>query len=353
MAIFEPLSMPEPGDRDRGERDDRNRVAGDDVRHQRASRAARKRASTSAASDRRPSSRCDEAPERLLEGEPAGRPQRLPLLPEAGRDRARLREQEALDVEDRRSRAPRATRTATRITSAGIQSRSPRPTPRASVRPGARDDDGAQCMLSPAGSGSPAGSCSHSTAAEQLAAARSPARRSAAPRACRRCAAAAGRSRRSPRSGRAAGDITTTRVERKTASVIEWVTKTTVEPLGLPDPQQLQVEPLARHLVERSERLVHQQERRIERERPGDRDPLPHAARELPRVVVLEAGELDEVDHLRDALGAAVGGSSRRARAGARCSSRPCASRTARRPGRRSRSRGRAAPGAPVLPFDA
>ena len=68
-----------------------------------------------------------------------------------------------------------------------------------------------------------------------------------------------------------------------------------------PDAQQLEVEPLARHLVERAERLVHQQERRRERERARDRDALLHAARELPGVVLLEPGELDELDHLLDA----------------------------------------------------
>ena len=80
--------------------------------------------------------------------------------------------------------------------------------------------------------------------------------------------------------------MTTTRVERNTASAIECVTKTIVEPVSLPDPQQLHVQALARHLVERAERLVHQQQRRRERERARDRDPLLHAAGELPRMVV-------------------------------------------------------------------
>ena len=81
------------------------------------------------------------------------------------------------------------------------------------------------------------------------------------------------------------GDITTTRVERKTASEIECVTKIDGRPRLGPDPEQLEVEALARHLVERPERLVHQQQRRRERERAGDRDALLHAAGELPRVV--------------------------------------------------------------------
>ena len=115
---------------------------------------------------------------------------------------------------------------------------------------------------------------------------------------------------------------------------------------SLPDPEQLHVQPLARHLVERAERLVHEQERRVERERARDRDALLHPARELPRVVVLEAAELDELDHLAHARLAPRAVPAAAARAAARCSSRPCASRRGRRPGRRSRSRGRAAPGA-------
>ena len=70
-----------------------------------------------------------------------------------------------------------------------------------------------------------------------------------------------------------------------------------------PDSEQLHVEALARHLVECAERLVHEQELRRERQRPRNRDPLLHPARQLPRVVLLEAGELDEVDHLADTRG--------------------------------------------------
>ena len=70
----------------------------------------------------------------------------------------------------------------------------------------------------------------------------------------------------------------------------------------LPDPEQLEVEPVARHLVEGAERLVHQDQGRVERERPGDRDTLLHPAGELPRVVALEPGQLDELEQLLDAL---------------------------------------------------
>src|SRR5207237_10245589 len=46
----------------------------------------------------------------------------------------------------------------------------------------------------------------------------------------------------------------------------------------LPDPQQLEVQALAGHLVEGAERLVHEQDRRLARERARDRDPLLHPA---------------------------------------------------------------------------
>ena len=97
------------------------------------------------------------------------------------------------------------------------------------------------------------------------------------------------------------GLITTTRDERNTASEIECVTKTTVERETLPDREQLEVEALARHLVECAERLVHQQKRGLERESARDRRTLLHAAGELPGMVVAEALELDEVEHLRHA----------------------------------------------------
>ena len=45
----------------------------------------------------------------------------------------------------------------------------------------------------------------------------------------------------------------------------------------------------ARLLVERRERLVHQQDARLRRERPRDGDALAHAARQLRRIAPLEA----------------------------------------------------------------
>ena len=60
---------------------------------------------------------------------------------------------------------------------------------------------------------------------------------------------------------------------------------------------------LGAHLrVERAERLVEQQHRRVDRERAGEAHPLALAARELRRVAVREPVELHEREQLRDAL---------------------------------------------------
>src|SRR6185312_1268487 len=72
---------------------------------------------------------------------------------------------------------------------------------------------------------------------------------------------------------------------------------------GAPDDgEQLLMHERARLRVERPERLVHQQDRRLDRQRARDGDALLHAARELRRETVLEALEVDEVDQLLRAL---------------------------------------------------
>ena len=71
-----------------------------------------------------------------------------------------------------------------------------------------------------------------------------------------------------------------------------------------PDLEQLHVEPLPRHLVQRAERLVHQEQRGRERQRASDRHALLHASGQLPRMVAGERGELHEVEHRVDALAA-------------------------------------------------
>ena len=68
----------------------------------------------------------------------------------------------------------------------------------------------------------------------------------------------------------------------------------------LPDREQFQVEALSGHLVERAERLVHEQQCGLEREGACDGDALLHAAGKLPGVVVAEMLELDELEHFFD-----------------------------------------------------
>ena len=68
------------------------------------------------------------------------------------------------------------------------------------------------------------------------------------------------------------------------------------------DPQQLGLHVFAGHLVERAERLIHQQQRWMRRQCTGDRHALLHAARQLPGQVRSEVGELDELQHLVGAL---------------------------------------------------
>ena len=64
------------------------------------------------------------------------------------------------------------------------------------------------------------------------------------------------------------------------------------------DAEQLGLHALAGHLVERAERLVHEQQPRALGERAGDRDALLHAAGELVGVVLREVGEPDELEQL-------------------------------------------------------
>ena len=72
-----------------------------------------------------------------------------------------------------------------------------------------------------------------------------------------------------------------------------------------PDALQLQIHLVARHGVERAERLVHQQDFGIVGERAGDRRALPHAARQLARPAPLETRDADEIDELARPLAAA------------------------------------------------
>jgi hypothetical protein len=62
-------------------------------------------------------------------------------------------------------------------------------------------------------------------------------------------------------------------------------------------PQQLDDLRLERD-VERTRRLVRNQQRRPEHQRHGDHDPLPHTARELMRIVVQPLGGVWDADLL-------------------------------------------------------
>ena len=64
----------------------------------------------------------------------------------------------------------------------------------------------------------------------------------------------------------------------------------------LPQLEQVGLQDGAGLRVERAERLVHQDHRRIVGERADQRGALPHAARQLVRVVLLEAGQPDGAD---------------------------------------------------------
>src|SRR5215211_4556851 len=71
-------------------------------------------------------------------------------------------------------------------------------------------------------------------------------------------------------------------------------------PVLLAHPQHEVLEVAARLRVDRGERLVHQQDLRLIGKRAGDRHPLLHPARELPRVAVDEARQSDRLDRLLD-----------------------------------------------------
>ncbi len=77
-----------------------------------------------------------------------------------------------------------------------------------------------------------------------------------------------------------------------------WVMSSVVCCEVLLDLQHLVAEQQPGLLVERGERLVHQQDLRLGGERAGDGDALAHAAGELVRIAVLEPVEADQRDEL-------------------------------------------------------
>jgi hypothetical protein len=69
-----------------------------------------------------------------------------------------------------------------------------------------------------------------------------------------------------------------------------------------PDLQQQFLHHAARLCVEGPEGLIHQKDRGLVDQRPGDGDALAHAARELLRIGILEAGEPHRLDEVADQL---------------------------------------------------
>ena len=83
------------------------------------------------------------------------------------------------------------------------------------------------------------------------------------------------------------------------------VTNSTVLRSRLHSCQQIVLQLAARQLVERAERFVHQQDRRVPGERAHDRHPLLHAAGQFVRIGVLELEQSDRIQQFlaaRDAL---------------------------------------------------
>ena len=111
------------------------------------------------------------------------------------------------------------------------------------------------------------------------------------------------------------------------------------QPGALPDLQQLVLQPLARHGVERAERLVHQHHLGVVGEHARDRDALLHAAGQLVRIGVGEALQADQLDEALDGV-LHLGGRAGRATSGrSRCCRARSARETARSPGTPCRGR--------------
>ncbi len=72
------------------------------------------------------------------------------------------------------------------------------------------------------------------------------------------------------------------------------------DPDLLLDALELDLHLLAQLEVEGAERLVEEQHRRAVDERPRERDALGLAAGDLGRLALLEARQLDELEHLAD-----------------------------------------------------
>ncbi len=100
------------------------------------------------------------------------------------------------------------------------------------------------------------------------------------------------------------------------ASSTSWVTNTIVFADLLLQPEELVLEPLAADGVDRAERLVHEHDRRVGRQRARHADALTLAAGELARIApaVGRRLEADEVEQLIDPASDAIGGPAQQAR---------------------------------------
>ena len=67
-------------------------------------------------------------------------------------------------------------------------------------------------------------------------------------------------------------------------------------PRPRPELQQLLIQPIAHNLIQRAERLIHQQNVRIKRQRPRNRGALLHPPRQLPRKLAPKAAKLHQIE---------------------------------------------------------
>src|SRR5262245_51229106 len=70
----------------------------------------------------------------------------------------------------------------------------------------------------------------------------------------------------------------------------------------LPDPQQLEVQPFARELVDRPERLIHQDNLWIDNQDSAERGALLHAARQLGGIGTLAVLEPDQAENVASSV---------------------------------------------------
>ena len=277
LADARPVAEPQDDERRQGE--DRRRLRRDEVGRRaavprgasgRARRRRRARASPRPRSPSRISTSVVDACGSIVPSAQA-RTNRCATVHGAGQDERRVARQ------DTRSAARRATNTTTLATTGTARPSRGGPG-RAAVRRRARGVGGRGRV----GVAAVAGGCTAPLRLECRADAADSAAISAARAESTSAvgADAAGRRGRRRRSGPGAGDSTSTRSARNTASGMLWVTSTIVVPVRC---QRSSSSALNRSRVRASRALNGSSSSRtcgLERERPGDRDPLAHAARQ-------------------------------------------------------------------------